>query len=218
MVKWMREIFIFFFLAIFSKAIGSYPFWRTRRATDRLNERLTWQLAVEANKVRGWRTVPAHCLHHIETYMTGGQYEQDVNYVVEQIQNYVAEVTVDEDAMDAWILDVDDTCVPNILYYKRKKYGCEPYDPWGFKAWAMKAECPEIPALLGLFQKLVDSGFKVFLITGRDEETLATATIDNLHSQGFMGYKRVIFRTEAFKGECSGNRTFKLPSPMYCVP
>ncbi|KAE8703182.1 Acid phosphatase 1, putative isoform 3 [Hibiscus syriacus] len=190
MVKWMREIFIFFFLAIFSKAIGSYPFWRTRRATDRLNERLTWQLAVEANKVRGWRTVPAHCLHHIETYMTGGQYEQDVNYVVEQIQNYVAEVTVDEDAMDAWILD----------------------------AWAMKAECPEIPALLGLFQKLVDSGFKVFLITGRDEETLATATIDNLHSQGFMGYKRVIFRTEAFKGECSGNRTFKLPSPMYCVP
>ncbi|KAK8631273.1 hypothetical protein V6N13_080028 [Hibiscus sabdariffa] len=252
MVKRVREMFLFFFLAIFSKAIGTKPFWRTRWAADRSNECLTWQLAVEANNVRGWRTVPAHCLHHIETYMTGGQYEQDINYIVEQIENYVTQVTLDEDGMDAWILDVDDTCLSNIFYYQRKKYGCEPYDPWGFKTYVMRAECPAIPAVLGLFQKLVDTGFKVFLITGRDEETLATATIDNLHTQGFIGYERVIFRTEPFKGksavvyksairkqlmeqgyriwgnvgdqwtdlqgECLGNRTFKLPNPMYCVP
>ena len=58
----------------------------------------------------------------------------------------------------------------------------------------MKGGCPAIPAILGLFTKLVDSGFKVFLITGRNEETLAPATIANLHNQGFIDYERLIFR------------------------
>ncbi|TYI91576.1 hypothetical protein E1A91_D02G003000v1 [Gossypium mustelinum] len=253
MAKRVNEIIIFVFVALFSKAIGAKPYWRTRWPIDRVStECLTWQLAVEANNVRGWRIVPAHCLSHIEAYMTGGQYEQDVDYIVEQIESYVSEIVVGEDGMDAWILDIDDTCLSNVIYYKKKKYGCEPYDPMAFKAWAMKGECPAIPGVLGLFSKLVKNGFKVFLITGRDEETLAPSTIANLHDQGFIGYERLTFRSPAYKGksavvykseirkqimeegyriwgnvgdqwtdlqgDCLGNRTFKLPNPMYCVP
>ncbi|XP_022734777.1 acid phosphatase 1-like [Durio zibethinus] len=253
MVNWVRETFIFFILAIFSKAIGTNAYSRRSAPADSVpNECLSWRMAVETNNVRGWRTVPTHCLGYIETYMIGGQYEQDVNYIVEQIESYVRDLVVGGDGMDAWILDVDDTCISNIFYYKGKKYGCDPYDPSAFKAWAMKGGCPAIPAVLGLFTKLIDSGFKVFLLTGRDEETLAPSTIANLHNQGFVGYERVIFRTQPFKGksavvfkseirkqlmeegyriwgnvgdqwtdlqgECLGNRTFKLPNPMYCVP
>ncbi|KAK6255616.1 Acid phosphatase [Theobroma cacao] len=202
MVKRVREIFIFFFLAMLSKAIGTKPFWRTREPADgNSNDCLSWRLAVEANNVHGWRTVPTHCQHYIETYMIGGQYELDMNYIAEQIKSYVTDLVVSGDGMDAWILDVDDTCLSNIFYYQGKKYGCDPYDPSGFKAWAMMGACPAIPAVLGLFTKLVDSGFKVFLVTGRDEETLAPATIANLHNQGFIGYERLIFRTQAFKGK-----------------
>ncbi|XWS22060.1 hypothetical protein CRYUN_Cryun29cG0002200 [Craigia yunnanensis] len=253
MVKQVRDIFTFFFLAIFSKAIGTKPYSRTSaQAKSCSNECLSWRLAVEANNVRGWRTVPDHCHRYIETYMIGGQYEQDVNYIVEQIESYVTDLVVGGDGMDAWILDVDDTCLSNIVYYKGKKYGCDPFDPSGFKAWAMKGGCPAIPAILRLFTKLIDSGFKVFLVTGRDEETLAPATTANLHNQGFIGYERLIFRSQGFKGksavvfkseirkqlmeegyriwgnvgdqwtdlqgDCLGNRTFKLPNPMYCVP
>ncbi|XVE80714.1 hypothetical protein DITRI_Ditri15bG0002900 [Diplodiscus trichospermus] len=255
MVKRAHEIFIIFFLAVFSKAIATKPYSITSSApaADSVsNDCLSWRLAVEANNVRGWLTVPAQCLGYIEAYMIGGQYEQDVKYIVEQIESYVTGLIVGNDGMDAWILDVDDTCLSNLFYYKGKKYGCEPYDPSGFKAWAMRGGCPAIPAVLGLFTKLVESRFKVFLVTGRDEETLAPATIANLHSQGFIGYGRLIFRNQTFKvksavvfkseirkqlmeqgyriwgnvgdqwtdlqGEYLGNRTFKLPNPMYCVP
>ncbi|XP_074353338.1 acid phosphatase 1 isoform X2 [Apium graveolens] len=188
---------------------------------------LSWRLAAETNDIRGWRTVPSECLRHVQSYMLLGQY-------------------------DAWILDVDDTCLSNIMYYKLRQFGCEPYDPQGFKMWASKGGSPAIPATLRLFNKLVEAGFKVILITGRDEETLYQATSDNLHNQGFIGYERLILRSAANKGQGGvvyksekrkqlveegyriwgnvgdqwsdlqgdfiGNRTFKLPNPMYFVP
>lgn len=42
-------------------------------------------------------------------------------------------------------------------------YRCDPYDPSEFKTWVMTGGCPAIPAMLELFRKLVDSGFKVFM-------------------------------------------------------
>lgn len=71
---------------------------------------------------------------------------------------------------------------------------CEPYDPVAFKAWAMKGVCPAISAVQGVFAKLVEMGLKVFLVTGRDEETLGLPTIQNLHNQGFIGYERLVMR------------------------
>ena len=71
---------------------------------------------------------------------------------------------------------------------------CDPYDSKGFKAWALKGGCPSNSAVLGLFKTLVKKGFKVFLLTGRDEETLGKVTVDNLHNQGFIGYERLILR------------------------
>lgn len=71
---------------------------------------------------------------------------------------------------------------------------CDPYDPAGFKAWATKGECPAIPSVLRLFKKLVKSGFKVFLLTGRSEDAYERATIKNLRNQGFIGYERLILR------------------------
>lgn len=64
----------------------------------------------------------------------------------------------------------------------------------GFRAWAMEGGCPAISAVLGLFNKLVDKGLKVFLLTGRDEETLGQVTMNNLHNQGFIGYERLVLR------------------------
>lgn len=71
---------------------------------------------------------------------------------------------------------------------------CDPFDAAGFKAWATKAQCPAIPPVLRLFKKLVRSGFKVMLISGRDEQTLRRCTVDNLRIQGFVGYERLIMR------------------------
>ncbi|XP_027335792.1 acid phosphatase 1-like [Abrus precatorius] len=217
------------------------------------NERygLSWRLAVEANNVRPWRTVPPQCFNHIHNYMSGGQYHHDLKLIVDHILFYASDIPLSHDGFDAWILDVDDTCISNISYYQAKRFGCDPFDSTIFKAWIMKGMCPANPVVLGLFNALKERGFKVFLLTGRDAATLGKITTDNLHTQGFIGYERLIMRTAQYKGqsavryksvirkeiegqgyriwgnvgdqwsdlqgECLGNRTFKLPNPMYFI-
>lgn len=253
-MKRMQEALLFIFLAVFSETInGARPYsGESEPPLDNASYCLSWRVAVEANNVRGWHTVPTQCMRYVETYMTGGQYEQDLKLVIDQIVSYMDSIDLSKDGMDAWILDVDDTCITNLMYYRGKRFGCDPYDPTGFKTWAQRGGCPAISAVLDLFSKLVDGGFKVFLVTGRDEQTLAQATRDNLHTQGFIGYEQLILRGAAYKGrsavmfkseirkqialqgyriwgnvgdqwsdlqgDCLGNRTFKLPHPMYFVP
>ncbi|KAL0310102.1 UNVERIFIED_CONTAM: Acid phosphatase 1 [Sesamum radiatum] len=248
----LREALVLVFLAICSKAVNSRPFWWPSDTADSSGYCLSWRLAVEANNIRAWRTVPSQCSRHVEAYMTAGQYQRDLNLIVDSICSYVDTITLSDDGFDAWILDVDDTCISNLFYYRGKRYGCEPFDPLGFRAWALQGECGAIPDVLRLFNKLVEAGFKVFLVTGRDEETLGEATIQNLENQGFLGYQRLILRSGAYKGvsaitykseirkqlveegyriwgnvgdqwsdvqgEYAGNRTFKLPNPMYFIP
>ncbi|KAJ6765370.1 ATPASE H+-TRANSPORTING V1 SUBUNIT E1A-RELATED [Salix purpurea] len=201
MIHGLREMLIFLFLAVFSKATGAKAYSRGVVIQEGAAYCLSWRLAVEANNVRAWRTVPSQCLRYVETYMLGGQYERDLDLIVGQILSYVNGIAPSSDGMDAWILDVDDTCISNVLYYRGKRYGCDPYDPAAFRAWALKGGCPAIPAVLALFSYLVQSGFKVFLVTGRDQETLGQVTLDNLHYEGFVGYKRLILRTAEFKGQ-----------------
>ncbi|KAG6430765.1 hypothetical protein SASPL_108838 [Salvia splendens] len=246
----MREAIMLVFVAIWSSSKAASTWWRsdTDEAWDNC---LSWRLGVEANNIRAWRTVPPECSTHVEVYMVRGQYQRDVNLIVDTICAYIDTIDLSSDGLDAWILDVDDTCISNLFYYSGKRYGCEPFDPVGFKAWALSAR---------LFVKLIAKGFKVFLVTGRDEDTLGQATIRNLHAQGFFAYHHDdddvddndLCRSGAYKGqsaiaykstvrkqlaeegfriwgnvgdqwsdlqgEYTGNRTFKLPNPMYYIP
>ncbi|XP_048141936.1 acid phosphatase 1-like isoform X2 [Rhodamnia argentea] len=255
----VQELLVLVVLAIFPKAIfgklncsskaGDAP---VAVAEGSNGYCLSWRLAVEANNIRAWRTVPPQCQRHVESYMTGGQYDRDLNLIADQVMAYADGIAVSDDGMDAWVLDIDDTCISNMFYYKGKRYGCDPFDATGFKAWAVQGECPAISTVLQLFQKLVEDGFKVILLTGRDQETLGLATFNNLLNQGFLGYERMIMRTPAYKGQSAiifksdirrqlveegyriwgnigdqwsdlqgqfvGNRTFKIPNPMYFVP
>ncbi|KAK3444772.1 hypothetical protein EUGRSUZ_A00787 [Eucalyptus grandis] len=165
-----------------AEAEGSNGYW------------LSWRLVVEANNMSVWRTVPPQFQRHVESYMTGGQYERDLKLIIDQVTAYANGIAVSDDGMDAWILDIDDTIISNMLYYKGKRYGCDPFDAAGFKAWAVRGEFPAIPAVLGLFKKLVDDGFKVIFLTARDQETLRPATFNNLRNQGFDGYERLIMK------------------------
>ncbi|KAF6143015.1 hypothetical protein GIB67_041083 [Kingdonia uniflora] len=249
------ELLLVMLLTLCSKAIGTKPC--TPRGgcniqSDNSNYCLSWRLAVEVNNIHSWRTIPTQCQQYVESYMTRGQYKRDIEMVISQISCYIRGIVLENNGTDAWILDIDDTCISNLFYYRGKRFGCDPYDPVGFRSWAMKGICPAIPAVLRLFRKLIDIGFKVLLLSGRDEEILGQATKDNLHNQGFIGYERLILRSPAYRGQKAvffksnmrkqleeqgyriwgnvgdqwsdltgdslGDRTFKLPNPMYFVP
>jgi len=87
---------------------------------------LSWRLAMETNNnVRPWKTVPLRCYKHVENYMIGGQYEHDMNLIVDEIVFYASQIprSTSTTHQDAWILDVDDTCISNIPYYEAKRFG-----------------------------------------------------------------------------------------------
>ncbi|KAK9920202.1 hypothetical protein M0R45_028761 [Rubus argutus] len=94
--------------------------------------------------------------------------------------SYLHGIVLSGHSMDSWILNLDDTCITNVLYCKSKRYGCDPYDPSEFKTWAMTG---------GIHGN------------ERDEETIGQVTTENLHKQGSVGYERLILRTAAYKGQ-----------------
>lgn len=124
-MKRMQEALLFIFLAVFSETInGARPYsGESEPPLDNASYCLSWRVAVEANNVRGWHTVPTQCMRYVETYMTGGQYEQDLKLVIDQIVSYMDSIDLSKDGMDAWILDVDDTCITNLMYYRGKRFG-----------------------------------------------------------------------------------------------
>ncbi|WVZ67101.1 hypothetical protein U9M48_016232 [Paspalum notatum var. saurae] len=165
---------------------------------------LTWRVMVEANNAKGWRAVPPQCVAYVATYMAWGQYHRDVAAVAGQAAAYATQINNNApaaDGLDAWVLDVDDTCLSNHPYYQAKQFG--PYDPAAFKTWASRGVCPGIPAVQWLFQTLKGRGFRVFLVTGRDEDTLGPSTAANLLATGFSGYDRLIMRGAAQRGVSS---------------
>nr|TKV96280.1 hypothetical protein SEVIR_9G419200v2 [Setaria viridis] len=187
-----RQLIMLLALLFLDAAVARQCFWPGQAPDDA--GCLSWRVMVEANNARGWRTVPAQCVGYVKGYMTRGQYLRDLAGVMEQASDYADQVDAGADGLDAWVFDIDDTCLSNLPYYETKQFGA--YDPSAFKAWASKEACPGIPPVLGLFTALLDKGFKVFLLSGRDEETLGPCTTGNLEAEGFSGYERLIMRYE----------------------
>jgi HAD superfamily, subfamily IIIB (Acid phosphatase) len=84
---------------------------------------MSWRLAVEANNIGPWPTVPMECVLYVGRYMLGGQYNRDLETVTEMIEKYLNGMEVGDDGMDAWVLDVDDTCLSNLMYYQGQQFG-----------------------------------------------------------------------------------------------
>ncbi|XP_042426983.1 acid phosphatase 1-like [Zingiber officinale] len=162
---------------------------------------LSWRVAVEANNARAWSSVPPTCIKYVEDYMLRGQYQRDLDAVTYQIFAYLNNtINATADGMDAWVFDVDDTILSNLIYYKGKHYGGDPYDPLGFRSWAQRGICAAIPKMLRVYKRLIEKGFKVFLVTGRDAEMFNSSTSQNLDAQGFKGHERLIMRGADYRG------------------
>ncbi|CAN6206491.1 unnamed protein product [Urochloa humidicola] len=164
---------------------------------------LSWRVMVEANNAKGWRTVPPPCVAYVSAYMAPwwGQYHRDVASVAAYAAGQMIADQPAGDGLDAWVFDVDDTCLSNHPYYQAKQFGA--YDPVAFRMWASRGICPGIPAMQWLFQTLKARGFTLFLVTGRDEETLASSTAANLAAAGFTAYDRLIMRGALYRGQSS---------------
>ncbi|XP_058085765.1 acid phosphatase 1 [Magnolia sinica] len=153
----------------------------------------SWRIAVEANNLKPWKTIPPECAGYVKDYMMNRGYGFDLEMVAKEAVDYARSVELGDDGKDVWIFDVDETLLSNLPYYVDHGFGLEVFDGHQFDIWVGKAMAPVIESSLKLYNEVVALGFKVFLLTGRSE-LQRSVTVDNLRNAGFQNWDKLILR------------------------
>ncbi|KAI3762384.1 hypothetical protein L1987_52813 [Smallanthus sonchifolius] len=155
----------------------------------------SWRVAVEANNLSPWKTVPDNCVGYVKEYMLGKSYEFDLEIVSDEAEKFAMSVDLRGDGMDAWIFDIDETLLSNLPYYAQHGYGSEIFDNIQFDKWVLEGVAKAINPSLKLYKEVQKLGFKIFLLTGRTENK-RNITTNNLIMAGFEHWDRLILRGE----------------------
>eukprot|EP01018_Ginkgo_biloba_P026648 Gb_19054 [translate_table: standard] len=188
--------------------------WSILGVEDGLTEKSTrikfaaWRLSVEANNARDWKEVPSQYKSYVEDYMIKGQYTSDSRAAIEEALKYVNTLTLGGDGMDAWILDVDDTALSTMPYWREHRWGAEPHNPAALLAWEMEGRAPAIPTTLEFFEKLIAKRIKVFFISSRRQGE-REVTYFNLERAGYRGFADLMLRDEVDLGLTMADYTAK---------
>ncbi|KAL0304058.1 UNVERIFIED_CONTAM: Acid phosphatase 1 [Sesamum radiatum] len=154
----------------------------------------SWRVAVEANNLSPWKTIPEDCADYVKEYMTGNGYEFDLQRVYNEAGIYARSVNLSGDGKDAWIFDVDETLLSNLPYYAEHGYGLEMFNSTKFDQWVETGMAPAIESSLKLYEEVLSLGFKVILLTGRSERHRGI-TVENLLRAGFQEWDKLILRS-----------------------
>lgn len=174
--------------------------------TDSLREEevrvrcISWRVAVEANNLSPWKTIPEECVDYVKEYMLGPSYEIDLETVSNEAAEFAKSVVLKGDGMDAWVFDVDETLLSNLPYYAQHGYGSEIFDHVEFDKWVLEGVAPAIKPSLDLYNEVLRLGFRLVLLTGRAEDK-RTITINNLTMAGFRNWDKLILRVEEDHGK-----------------
>ncbi|XVF49409.1 hypothetical protein PTKIN_Ptkin04bG0009500 [Pterospermum kingtungense] len=190
----------------------------------------SWRFAVETNNLSPWKTIPEECAGYVKDYMMGRGYKLDLERVSNEAGVFAKSVELSGDGKDAWVFDVDETLLSNLPYYIEHGYGLEIFDPVEFEKWVQKGMAPAIGPSLKLYEKVLELGFKVFLLTGRGEKLRDSEDQGKLATV-FKSEKRSKIVEEGYRilgnsgdqwsdllGSFPSSRSFKLPNPMYYIP
>ncbi|KAL8151245.1 hypothetical protein V2J09_021053 [Rumex salicifolius] len=182
--------------------IHQYPdkFSAAERESELQLRCTSWRFAAEANNLNPWKTVPAECVDYVKKYVTGRAYALDLERVAAEASVFARSVMLREDGKDAWVFDVDETLISNLPYYADHGYGLEVFDPIEFNKWVEKGEAPAIEPILRLYEQVLGLGFKVFLLTGRNEKH-RSVTVRNLVHAGFHKWDKLILRAPEDHGK-----------------
>lgn len=154
----------------------------------------SWRYSVEVNNVGNWSQIPWICFGFVKKYMTGPRYWSDCYAANYYGLEFAKSVNISGDGKDAWVFDVDETLLSNVdhfLGHGTKRNGKLTYVDW---------YSPAIPSSLKLFNELKKLKFKIFILTGRDEQLDRAITISNLECVGYKNWDRLILRGPEDRG------------------
>ncbi|KAI7748905.1 hypothetical protein M8C21_023542 [Ambrosia artemisiifolia] len=167
----------------------------------------SWRVAVEANNLSPWKTIPKECADYVKDYMLGRSYNVDLEKVSKESGIYAKSLQLKGDGMDAWVFDIDETLISNLPYYSDHGYGSEFFNNVQFDKWILEGAAPAIKPSLKLYEEVLSLGLKIILLTGRNENK-RNVTITNLKHAGYHKWDKLILRQNdreksaaAFKSE-----------------
>jgi acid phosphatase len=132
----------------------------------------------------------------LSTYYHSGQYYRDIQFVVGQASGYIRSLPKTT-GRETVILDIDETCLDNSpaieSFHKEEVW----------QAWLGKGQAESIPATLELYKEIIEKGYRVIFITGRDEGK-RQATERNLQVVGYEKWDEIYFYPilEGVNGPC----------------
>lgn len=155
----------------------------------------SWRVNVEAGNLIGWKVIPSGCESYVRNYMLGEQYASDVNLMAQEAMSYASRVVREGSGKDAWVFDIDDTCLSSIAHYSENHFGAVPFNKTAWVEWENLAAAPALASVLSLYNQLVENQWSVFFLTGRGENR-RNITEENLLRMGFSGWTGLIMRQE----------------------
>nr|AAS07027.1 vegetative storage protein [Glycine tomentella] len=155
----------------------------------------SWRLAVEAQNIFGFKTIPEECVESTKEYIHGGQYESDSKTVNQQAYFYARDLEVHDN--DVFVFSIDATVLSNVPYYSEHGYGVEKYNSTLYDEWVNKGVAPALPQTLINYNKLLDLGFKIVFLSGRTEDK-REVTEANLKAAGYHTWHQLILKDPKF--------------------
>ncbi len=76
----------------------------------------------ELNNLQGW-TLPSECQDFVARYVDSGQYSLDFSLAVDAGRQYLKPIVNEGDGLDMIVLDIDDTCISHVPYYRDHHFG-----------------------------------------------------------------------------------------------
>jgi acid phosphatase len=130
----------------------------------------------------------------VKDYYESGKYDEETNKIVKDAEEKFDNIKVDKSAKgrSVVIFDVDDTALNNYGLAKSMDFGYV-YDL--NKKWNKELKAPAIEQTKDLYFYLLNKGFKVIFLTGRNSSEY-DVTYQNLIKDGYTGFDTLITQRE----------------------
>lgn len=129
--------------------------------------------------------------NRVEHYYEAGHYCRDLNRIIDGSIMHFKHVKPKDNSVV--IFDIDETILSGYEDEKSIAFG---FIPKLYHKWIMEADAPTIKPVKRFYEYLIDRGFKIIFLTGRQHNEYH-ATVKNLKDQGFTKYEKLIVRSRA---------------------
>ncbi|KAJ3692207.1 hypothetical protein LUZ60_012557 [Juncus effusus] len=147
----------------------------------------SWRLAVENGNLVNWGETPEICVDYVKEYISSGQFDSDIEIVVQNAISFLGYEFMWHDGTDSWFFDIDETLVWGGLGTRASKEFLE--------LLGADKSPKAIEPMLKLWKALLDKDYKIFLISERPEP-LRNATVNELTAAGYYDWFRLYLRQE----------------------